>query len=516
MPNDGNRIYSETRNGVKYGIDVTTDVGAVLGVASNDVGYLCSNRHGKINLMSIFKPTRKHGIIPDKPQTGPNDTSNGDSATAAAEWFDGISRYGVRKPYITIPVAQLQASAPSFGPGGAPALVNAGLSAIAVDSAAYSEGGMTSVAKYWSYDAPQPGGTFRLGDFENYRHITMRYNKTNGSTPIRALGFSVSISGNTAPSAGAQIYIQREDSVADDGKSGSLGLDSLFDTSSTSRPLYAGIAITSLRGATGMTPQTTIPLTQIQIMGQPLSSTTADTNTGVVTMRALSLSAMASAGPVASGSKFATDEYVAIVPFLCRLNTAGDHWIIFGINSPGQRNYAIDKISNIVSTGMRVKVRSVSLTFTLVRNKTAGTYRFYLANDSALSISFMASGDGRFASVRNLEPGLSGAASAYMTVTAVQGGSFSTKGDPDVSGAKIVTAQTPTKTGTGMLTGWSATSPQTSGMYIEVKPGANMPDSSFSIGVSFGYWYETWYTMLGTFSADTKDESGKTYSCTIM
>lgn len=56
MPNDGNRIYSETRNGVKYGIDVTTDVGAVLGVASNDVGYLCSNRHGKIKPWSKYKP----------------------------------------------------------------------------------------------------------------------------------------------------------------------------------------------------------------------------------------------------------------------------------------------------------------------------------------------------------------------------------------------------------------------------------------------------------------------------
>nr|DAN28956.1 MAG TPA: hypothetical protein [Caudoviricetes sp.] len=516
MAHDGNRIYSEIKNGVKHGIDVTADVGAVLGVASNDIGYMCSNRHGKINMLSIFKPTRKHGIMPSNPQTGPNDTSNGDSSVEASEWFDGISRYGVRKPYIRIPVSQLQSSAPAFGPGGAPALVNVGLSDIAIESAAYSDGNMTTVAKYWSYDAPQTGGFFRLTDFDNYRNNVVQYNETHDTSPIRALGFSVGITGNTAAFGAAQIYIQRADSVGDDGVSGNLGLNALFDTASTSRPLYAGIAITSLRGATGITPQTRTPLTQIQIMGQPLSNTGGDTSTGVVTMRALSLSSMASAGPAASSTTFATDEYVAIVPFLCRLNTAGDQWIIFGINAPGHRNYAVDKISNIVSTGMRVKVRNVSLAFTLVRNKTTGTYRFYLANDSALSISFMASGEGRFASVRNLEPGLSGPASQYMTVTAVQSGSFSVKTDPDVSGARIVTAQTSTKTGAGMLSGWSATSPRTSGMYIEVKPRADMTADSFMIGVSFGYWYESWHTMNGAFSVSIADDTGKTYSCTVL
>lgn len=56
MAHDGNRIYSETKNGIKHGIDVTEDVGAVLGVASNDVGYMCSNRHGKIKPWARFKP----------------------------------------------------------------------------------------------------------------------------------------------------------------------------------------------------------------------------------------------------------------------------------------------------------------------------------------------------------------------------------------------------------------------------------------------------------------------------
>jgi hypothetical protein len=56
MAHDGNRIYSEVKNGVKHGIDVTADVGAVLGVASNDIGYMCSNRHGKIRPWAKYKP----------------------------------------------------------------------------------------------------------------------------------------------------------------------------------------------------------------------------------------------------------------------------------------------------------------------------------------------------------------------------------------------------------------------------------------------------------------------------
>lgn len=40
----------------------TTDVGVVLGVSSNDVGYLCSNLHGKINKWAKHKPVRKNGF----------------------------------------------------------------------------------------------------------------------------------------------------------------------------------------------------------------------------------------------------------------------------------------------------------------------------------------------------------------------------------------------------------------------------------------------------------------------
>ena len=50
MPNNGTRIYTEVRDGVKYGVDVRSDVYKVLGIAPRkngfDIGYACSNLHG--------------------------------------------------------------------------------------------------------------------------------------------------------------------------------------------------------------------------------------------------------------------------------------------------------------------------------------------------------------------------------------------------------------------------------------------------------------------------------------
>ncbi len=61
MPNDGNRIYTETVNGVKYGVDVQNDIYKVLGIGPYngeyyDVTWACINRHGKTNKWSKVKP----------------------------------------------------------------------------------------------------------------------------------------------------------------------------------------------------------------------------------------------------------------------------------------------------------------------------------------------------------------------------------------------------------------------------------------------------------------------------
>jgi len=61
MPNNGRKIYTETRNGVKYGVDLEADVYKVLGVSpSQTLGAFCDrvccNEHGKINKFAKHKP----------------------------------------------------------------------------------------------------------------------------------------------------------------------------------------------------------------------------------------------------------------------------------------------------------------------------------------------------------------------------------------------------------------------------------------------------------------------------
>ena len=44
-------------------VRVREDVAVVLGVASGDVGVLCSNQHGKINIWSECKPVKNKGYF---------------------------------------------------------------------------------------------------------------------------------------------------------------------------------------------------------------------------------------------------------------------------------------------------------------------------------------------------------------------------------------------------------------------------------------------------------------------
>lgn len=53
MPNSDGEIYSELRNGIKYGASVA-DAATVLGSSSNDVGTLCTLP--TINPASLIKP----------------------------------------------------------------------------------------------------------------------------------------------------------------------------------------------------------------------------------------------------------------------------------------------------------------------------------------------------------------------------------------------------------------------------------------------------------------------------
>lgn len=57
MANNGTKITAPIR---------VTDVKQVLGVDNNNVGYLCSNQHGKINMFSKYKPVRLRDLFPNR------------------------------------------------------------------------------------------------------------------------------------------------------------------------------------------------------------------------------------------------------------------------------------------------------------------------------------------------------------------------------------------------------------------------------------------------------------------
>ena len=69
MPHTATTIYSETRNGVKYGVQLRADICPVLGIDTTSVPWACSNAHGRINKWAMFKP-----VILDNLSIFPSDT----------------------------------------------------------------------------------------------------------------------------------------------------------------------------------------------------------------------------------------------------------------------------------------------------------------------------------------------------------------------------------------------------------------------------------------------------------
>ena len=45
-------------------VGIDADIAPVLGVGSYDLGYLCSNAHGKINSWARYKPVRYESLAP--------------------------------------------------------------------------------------------------------------------------------------------------------------------------------------------------------------------------------------------------------------------------------------------------------------------------------------------------------------------------------------------------------------------------------------------------------------------
>lgn len=80
MANNGTKIYAHERDGVMYGVTLQGDVYSVLGLqpvnGSYSLGYVCSNKHGKINPWAKYKPVCHTGGVgvstPTSPKYIPN------------------------------------------------------------------------------------------------------------------------------------------------------------------------------------------------------------------------------------------------------------------------------------------------------------------------------------------------------------------------------------------------------------------------------------------------------------
>lgn len=131
MPNDGFRIYAEVRDGVKYGIDIQSDIYKVLGLGyQSGYGYgdrVCCNEHGKINPWAKNKPVRTNEL----------DTSD-------TTWQGGSDH-------------KCGFSIPEYS---APGSLNVGL----IEA-------LASGAAQWSYLPPRAGMDWcRITDFDGYNH----------------------------------------------------------------------------------------------------------------------------------------------------------------------------------------------------------------------------------------------------------------------------------------------------------------------------------------------------------
>lgn len=111
-------------------VGIDTDIAPVLGVASYDLGYLCSNKHGKTNKYSKKKPVIIEGV--DVNITQPND------------WWKGENKQcGLNIPYRRQIIACIND---------------------------YFDGSMK-----WGYDAPEPNSIYpaRALDFNGYYHYAI-------------------------------------------------------------------------------------------------------------------------------------------------------------------------------------------------------------------------------------------------------------------------------------------------------------------------------------------------------
>lgn len=162
------------------------------GGAGNNVGKLCSS--SKIKPFNLYKPTRFGAPFTEFWNEGVGDSN---------EFYQGISTFGIRKPYLTTFNGSVKF---------------ASLSGVLVGS------GLKDVGT-WSYDSPRGTSTepYRLGDFRGYCHDTIYYPYSHNTIPLYV---SINVPfGKVAPDALPSAYMLYD---FEDYENKRLGLKNLF------------------------------------------------------------------------------------------------------------------------------------------------------------------------------------------------------------------------------------------------------------------------------------------------
>ena len=191
-----------TANGIISAPVGVEDIAKCLGVGSYDLGYLCSNGHGKINIWSRYKPVYLSVVNVDDTYDKATNTWAEKSSSNNGNSWDRPWFYGnVGVPVYTI----FEVSS---------------LSDIGKD-------GLVNEASRWQYNPPRTAVFYRAYDFLGYNHYALPPFAVAMSTSIRINGsFSTSI----VPE--------------DTGKAnGEFNMDDLKNFIGTDMELYAGIAI---------------------------------------------------------------------------------------------------------------------------------------------------------------------------------------------------------------------------------------------------------------------------------
>lgn len=370
------RIFTETRDGVDYGVSIA-DIQSILGLSNSDIGGLITagRTNGSINLLSYHKPTQYSGLDSPDPQQ-PRGVNSSDSG-----YYSGFTSYGVQKAIITVYDSQ-------YHPGDRQASLNGDLGIVTGNP-------VTPMQTPWSLVAPTK---YRFLDFDGYVH-SMSYADTGTDRPYLVSPTWVGQDGFSVVMRTLVRYAYQDSVASDDPRFKVLGLRSLIglDGFATDTPAYMGVLAFAPLGSqqdNGRLDRT-IPVMALAIKtGTQLGATDSaeNYNTGDSRMIAIERTipgSLTSTAIADQSSKFLRGEQIWVAPVLCRRNDSDTGWNIFPFTLGGAAQIKKMVINpnggSIVSYTTRIT--SAAITYRIVKRASDGAFVFYLQRASSLQFA---------------------------------------------------------------------------------------------------------------------------------